>query len=75
VQLRIIVIVVIYLSDLAVDNTYQNNGIGKKLIQLLQEQIGEEVALILLSSPVAMEFYPRIGFEKSNNSFIIKRKK
>jgi len=64
-----------YLSDLAVDNAYQNSGIGKKLIQLVQEQIGEEVSLILLSSPVAMEFYPRIGFEKSNNSFIIKRKK
>ena len=64
-----------YLSDLAVDNEYQNKGIGKNLVQLVQEDIGEEVALILLSSPIAMEFYPTIGFEKIENGFKISRKK
>jgi N-acetylglutamate synthase-like GNAT family acetyltransferase len=64
-----------YLSDLAVDKEYQKNGVGKRLVELTQEKIGEEVSLVLLSSPVAMEFYPHIGFEKSDKSFVIPRKK
>lgn len=64
-----------YLSDLAVDRDYQKHGIGKKLVNLLQEQIGEEVMLLLLSSPIAMEYYPRIGFDQVDNGFIIKRKR
>jgi len=31
------------------------------------------VALILLSAPEAMEYYPKVGFEKVENGFIIKR--
>jgi len=62
-----------YLSDLAVDKTYQKYGIGSELIARIQETIGDEVALILLSSPEAMKFYPKLGFEKVENGFIIKR--
>ncbi|WNS42309.1 GNAT family N-acetyltransferase [Paenibacillus sp. MMS20-IR301] len=64
-----------YLSDLAVDKDYQQNGIGQRLVELTQEKLGDEVSLILLSSPTALEFYPRIGFEKSDKAFIIPRKK
>ncbi|MEK3980889.1 GNAT family N-acetyltransferase [Psychrobacillus sp. FSL K6-2836] len=64
-----------YLSDLAVNKDYQNKGIGRELIRLVQEQIGEEVALLLLSSPIAMEYYPKIGFEKIENGFKIARKR
>ncbi|MEH7332986.1 GNAT family N-acetyltransferase [Neobacillus drentensis] len=64
-----------YLSDLAVDKEYQKTGIGKELVRLVQEQIGEEATLILLASPVAMEYYPKIGFEKIENGFKILRKK
>ncbi|PKO93410.1 MAG: GNAT family N-acetyltransferase [Betaproteobacteria bacterium HGW-Betaproteobacteria-1] len=62
-----------YLSDLAVDMAYQKHGIGRELIARVQDTIGDEVALILLSAPEAMEYYPRIGFEKVENGFIIKR--
>ena len=62
-----------YLSDLAVDKTYQKHGIGRELIARVQESIRDEVALILLSSPEAMEYYPKLGFEKVENGFIIKR--
>jgi ribosomal protein S18 acetylase RimI-like enzyme len=62
-----------YLSDLAVDKTYQKHGIGSELITRLQEAIGDEVALILLSSPEAMGYYPKLGFEKVENGFIVKR--
>lgn len=64
-----------YLSDLAVKLEYQKEGIGKKLIELTQNEIGDETALILLSAPIAMEYYPKIGFEEVKNGFIIKRKK
>lgn len=63
-----------YLSDLAVIKEYQNCGIGRQLIRLLQERIGEEVALMLLSAPNAMEYYPHIGFDKVKNGFKIARK-
>jgi N-acetylglutamate synthase-like GNAT family acetyltransferase len=64
-----------YLSDLAVSNTYQKLGIGRELIARVQASIGDEVALILLSAPEAMEYYPKVGFEKIENGFIVKRVK
>ena len=64
-----------YLSDLAVDKKYQTDGIGKTLLRLLQEHIGEEVALILLSAPGAMSYYPHVGFDKIDNGFRIARKR
>lgn len=64
-----------YLSDLAVNKEYQNKGIGRELVRLVQEHIGEEAALLLLSSPIAMEYYPNIGFEKIENGFKITRKR
>lgn len=63
-----------YLSDLAVDKEYQNQGIGRELVRLIQKQIGEEVTLSLLASPTAMEYYPHIGFDKVTNGYIIPRK-
>ena len=64
-----------YLSDLAVKSEYQNEGIGRQLIELTEKEIGKETALILLSAPIAMEYYPKIGFEKVDNGFIIRRTK
>ncbi len=62
-----------YLSDLAVKKEYQNDGIGRKLIQITQQQIGNQTALLLLAAPTAMEYYPKVGFDKIDNGFIIKR--
>lgn len=62
-----------YLSDLAVHSTYQRQGIGRKMIEQIQIAIGDQVALILLSAPDAMHYYPKIGFEKIENGFVIKR--
>jgi predicted N-acetyltransferase YhbS len=64
-----------YLSDLAVRKEYQKLGIGKKLISITKEKIGEQCMLLLLSAPTAMEYYPKVGFEKVNNGFIINRSK
>jgi N-acetylglutamate synthase-like GNAT family acetyltransferase len=62
-----------YLSDLAVRKEYQTSGIGKNLIKMTKDSIGEQAALILLSSPTAMDYYPKVGFQKIDNGFIIKR--
>lgn len=64
-----------YLSDLAVRKEYQAQGIGKELIKLTKNSIGEQTALILLSAPAAMGYYPKAGFLKIDNGFIIKRTK
>jgi len=64
-----------YLADLAVRQGYKNSGIGKKLIDLTKEKLGEESMLLLLSVPTAMEYYPKVGFTKQESSFIINRKK
>lgn len=62
-----------YLSDLAVDKAFQKHGIGRELIARVRSTVGEEVALVLLSAPEAMKYYPKVGFEKIENGFIIKR--
>lgn len=64
-----------YLSDLAIKEAYQKEGVGRRLIELTEKEIGEETALILLSSPIAIGYYPKIGFEKVDNGFMIRRKK
>jgi predicted N-acetyltransferase YhbS len=64
-----------YLSDLAVRPGYQRRGIGRELIRLTKERIGDEAMLLLLSAPAAMEYYPRVGMEKVDNGFLIKRVK
>ncbi len=64
-----------YLSDLAVRQEYQHKGIGKKLIELTKEKIGDQAILLLLSAPTAMEYYPKIGLQSIDNAFIIKRDK
>lgn len=63
-----------YLSDLAVDRDYQNQGVGKELVRRVHERLGEEISLILLASPIAMDYYPKIGFQKIQNGYIIPRK-
>src|SRR5687767_7329980 len=62
-----------YLSDLAVDEEYQHRGIGKELIRLTHETAGKQVTLILLAAPAAEKYYPKIGMEKFDHCFIIKR--
>lgn len=63
-----------YLSDLAVDAVYQKQGIGHELISRVQDDIGENVTLILLSAPSAMAYYPKVGFTLADNAYVIRRK-
>ena len=64
-----------YLADLAVSPNYKKTGIGKKLIELTKEKLGEQSMILLLSVPTAMEYYPKVGFSKEDRSFMIPRTK
>ena len=65
-----------YLSDLAVDESYQHQGIGKELIRLTHEVAGvNDTMLILLAAPKAVNYYPKIGMEQFKECFVIRRKK
>ena len=64
-----------YLADLAVSPGYKKTGIGKKLIQLTKEKLGEQSMILLLSVPTALEYYPKVGFDKENRAFIMPREK
>ena len=62
-----------YLSDLAVSKAYQKKGIGKSLVKLTKDKLGESVTLILLSAPEAMGYYGKIGMNSISNGFMIRR--
>jgi GNAT superfamily N-acetyltransferase len=63
-----------YLSDLAVDEAYQHQGIGKELVYVTHKTSGPDTMLILLAAPAAIHYYPKIGMEQFGHCFIIKRK-
>lgn len=60
-----------YLSDLAVDSSYQHQGIGKALISHTQQQLNSRCKLILLSAPAATEYYPKIGFTQHHSAWTL----
>jgi ribosomal protein S18 acetylase RimI-like enzyme len=64
---------VCYLSDLAVDRSYQRSGIGRSLIECVRQHIGPQCQLVLLSAPETMGYYLRVGFQRANHAFIIRR--
>lgn len=59
-----------YLSDLAVDESYQKQGIGKELIRLTK-LAAPEAKLILLAAPAAIGYYPKIGMSKHENCYYL----
>ena len=59
-----------YLSDLAVDEAYQKQGIGKELIRQTK-LAAPEAKLILLSAPAATRYYPKIGMTRHDYCFYL----
>lgn len=62
-----------YLSDLAVDREFQSRGVGRELVARTRAAIGDAVTLVLVSSPEAVDFYPRVGFARSDTAFVLRR--
>jgi predicted N-acetyltransferase YhbS len=53
---------VTYLSCLVVRDTHQRHGIGKELMRRTQLAAGDDVRIVLLSAPQAVNYYPHVGF-------------
>lgn len=64
-----------YLSDLAVDEDYQRQGIGTRLQQVTQEHLGPMCKLILISAPAANDYYPALGYEASTRCWVLPRER
>jgi GNAT superfamily N-acetyltransferase len=62
-----------YLSDLAVDQACQRQGIGRELIRRTHEAAGRGTMLVLLAAPAAREYYPHIGMQQHPSCWIIPR--
>ncbi len=60
-----------YLSDLAVDETFQGQGIGRELIRRTHEAAGLGTTLILLAAPKAQSYYPHIGMQRHESCWIV----
>lgn len=59
-----------YLSDLAVDEEFQRQGIGKQLIEQTHASIQHRGNLIVLAAPAAREYYSRIGMKPHDSCWI-----
>ena len=57
------------LTDLGVDRNYENQGIGKELINLAQREAGgeDDIIVIVLSNENAIEFYKKCGYRADSD--------
>ena len=62
-----------YLSDLAVDEAQQGQGIGKRLIEETHRAAGKHTMLILIAAPKAASYYPHIGMTQHPSCWFIPR--
>jgi predicted N-acetyltransferase YhbS len=63
---------VAYLADLAVRLSHQRRGIGKELVRATQRELGDQAFVVLLAAPAAAEYYPRIGFTRHEQAWVLK---
>jgi predicted N-acetyltransferase YhbS len=63
-----------YLSDLAVDVAYQNQRVGRRLIEETQRAAGERALLMLIAAPAAEGYYPKIGMQQIKSGWLLPRK-
>ena len=62
-----------YLSDLAVDEAHQRQGIGRRLIEETHRAAGLQTMLILIAAPKAASYYPHIGMTQHPSCWFIPR--
>jgi predicted N-acetyltransferase YhbS len=61
-----------YLADLAVRDTHQRQGIGKELVRRTQAELGRNAHIVLLAAPKAVDYYPKIGFQKHPSAWVLR---
>ena len=54
----------LFVTDLGVDRSYVNQGIGRELLARLQEAVGgeDEITVVTISNENAMGFYEKCGY-------------
>ena len=62
---------VTYISDLAVLNNYQNQGIGKELLAKVREFTDHSTRLVLLSNVSANAYYDKLGFSRHDRAWVL----
>lgn len=60
-----------YLSDLAVADQMQANGIGRELIRQTFARLHKGCKVILLAAPQATAYYPKIGFTRHDSAWLM----
>ena len=64
-----------YLSDLAVNASYQRQGIGRRLIAETRAAAGVSASLFLFAAPGAEAYYPQVGMTPMHNGWVIRRER
>ena len=59
-----------YLSDIAVRREYQRQGIGWALIEATRKE-APRAKIVLLSAPMAVSYYPHIGFSRHDSAWVM----
>jgi GNAT superfamily N-acetyltransferase len=62
---------VTYLSDLAVDERYQRQGIGKQLMRETQKQAKPSCKIVLFAAPAAEGYYGHIGLQQRTQGWVL----
>jgi GNAT superfamily N-acetyltransferase len=62
-----------YLADLVVAKERQRGGLGRLLLAETKRIVGPRCMVLLLSVPSAMDYYPRLGMERLDSAFLIRR--
>ena len=62
-----------YLSDLAVSEHYQHQGIGVELQRMTQRELGPECKLILIAAPAANDYYGKIGYTHNDRCWLVEK--
>ncbi len=60
-----------YLSELAVTESYQQQGIGKQLLSISHNQLGPHCKLILIAAPAANDYYLQLGYSHNNRCWVL----
>jgi ribosomal protein S18 acetylase RimI-like enzyme len=60
-----------YVSDLAVDESFQRRGVGRELVRITKQQLGSKCRIVLLSAPKAVDYYPKLGFTQHPSAWVL----
>jgi GNAT superfamily N-acetyltransferase len=58
-----------YCSDLAVDKSYQKQGIGRRLLEATRALLHPKATLYLIAAPAAVSYYQHIGMTRHDRCF------